>query len=105
MRKARSSVEKVLFVAMMLTAAEYTFQTTLFAFVIEHASRKRVTIFEDLHQTGALMVLVSPMVYDELAVSDNVSPKLPKRFKPTHAFEDELTRVRSREASKGFFMS
>lgn len=34
-----------------------------------------------------------------------VSPKLPKSFKPTHAFEDELTRVRSREASKGFFMS
>ncbi|EZA52999.1 hypothetical protein X777_07176 [Ooceraea biroi] len=105
--KPRSLVEKILFVAMMMTAAEYTFafQATLFEFVIEYAGYKRISTFEDLYKTG-LKVLVSPIVYDELAESKDISRKFLKRFTPKYSFEDDLIKSRkTSKASKAFFMS
>lgn len=105
--KPRSLVEKILFVAMMMTAAEYTFnfQATLFEFVIEFSRHKRVSSFEELYQTK-LKVLVLPAGYKELATSKDVSSKLLKRFIPTDSFDAELRKsAKMFKATKAFFIS
>ncbi|XP_011879021.1 PREDICTED: uncharacterized protein LOC105568180 [Vollenhovia emeryi] len=77
----RSPVEKVLFVAVVMTVAEYTiiFQAELLEFVVEFAVSTRVSTFQDLYKTG-LKVVVSPVVYDELATTEGLSPEFMKRF-------------------------
>jgi len=109
--KPRGPVEKVLFVALTLTAAEYTysFQTTLFNFVIEYAHHKRVFSFEDLYRTE-LKVLVSPVVYNELR--KDIPPEFLKSFTPTFSFEEHLSTMArlaklsaTSRASKAYFMS
>ncbi|KAM0731707.1 hypothetical protein ACS0PU_001249 [Formica fusca] len=96
---SQTLVEKMLFVATVITAAEYTalFQAELFAFVIEFSAEMRVSSFEDLFATG-LEVVAPKMVYDELAASDSLPSGLMRRF--TSVEEKEKISV---DTSRAYF--
>ncbi|XP_011634437.1 uncharacterized protein LOC105425396 [Pogonomyrmex barbatus] len=83
-----SLVEKILFVAVLITATEYMiiFQAELLEFVVEFTVNTRVSTFQDLYNTG-LKVVVSPVMHDELATIEELSPELAKRFVSTVDYE------------------
>lgn len=85
--KPRSLVEKVLFIGVMITAAEYTtlFQGELFEFAIEYTRNRHVSTFEDLYDTE-MRVLVSPLIYRQLKAFEELPPGLIKKFKPVYSF-------------------
>lgn len=100
---ARSPVERILFVAVVMTVAEYTiiFQAELLEFVVEFAVSMRVSTFQDLYNTG-LKVVVSPVVYSELAATEGLSPEFMKRFinSAKYELENEDGQV---DTSKAYF--
>lgn len=100
----RSLVEKILFVAVVMTVAEYTiiFQTELLEFVVEFAVSTRVSTFQDLYNTG-LKVVVTPIVYNELAAIEELSPEFMKRFvTDEHELQNKDGKV---DILKVYFMS
>lgn len=101
--KSRSLVEKILFITMVMTVEEYMiiFQAELLEFVVEFAVNTRVSTFQDLYNTG-LKVVVSPVVYDEIAATEGLSPVFMKRFVSSI---DELQNENGMDTSKAYFMS
>lgn len=100
----RSLVEKILFVAVVITVAEYMiiFQAELLEFVVKFAVSARVSTFQDLYNTR-LKVVVSPVVYDELAAIEELSPEFTKRFvNAEHEFQNTNGRM---DISKAYFTS
>ncbi|CAL1677782.1 unnamed protein product [Lasius platythorax] len=97
----RTFVEKMLFVATVMTAAEYTamFQAELFELAIELSAENRVSSFQELFATG-LQVVVSKVVYDELAASEQIPSELMRRF--TSVGERETISVNT---SRAYFTS
>lgn len=101
----RSLVEKTLFVAVVMTVAEYTiiFQAELLEFVVEFTVSMRVSTFQDLYNTG-LKVVVSPVVYNELAVTEGLSPEFMKRFVNSAKYELQ-SKDGKVDTSKAYFTS
>jgi len=75
----RSLVEKILFIVVIMTMAQYTiiFQAELFEFEVE--VKTRMSTFQELYDTG-LKVVVPPVVYDELAATEGLSSEFMKNF-------------------------
>ncbi|KAL0112922.1 hypothetical protein PUN28_012283 [Cardiocondyla obscurior] len=105
LRGPRTLMEKVLFVAVTITVAEYTimFQAELLEFVVEFTVSTRVSSFQDLYNTG-LKVVVSPVVYDELTTTEGLSPDFIKRFlnSPEYELQNKGGWV---DTSKAYFTS
>ncbi|XP_025987573.2 uncharacterized protein LOC113003227 [Solenopsis invicta] len=105
LRGPRSLVEKILFLAMVMTVEEYTiiFQAELLEFVVEFAVNMRVSTFQDLYNTG-LKVVVTPVVYDELAATEGLSPEFMKRF-VSSVDEFQNQSLYGMDITKAYFMS
>lgn len=101
----RSLVEKILFVTAVMTVAEYAiiFQAELLEFVVEFTVSTRVSTFQDLYNTG-LKVVVSPVVYDELAATEGLSPEFMKRFVKSAKYELQ-NKDGKVDTSKAYFTS
>lgn len=104
--EASTTVEKIMFVAIMLSTAEYAnvFHAELFRFTIRHTDRMPVSNFEDLYETG-MTILIPPMIHETI---ETIRPlkKLPPaflhRFQPSGELDEDK---RTMDTSKAYLMS
>lgn len=104
---ARTTVERIMFVTIMLATAEYAnvFHAELFRFSVRYTDHMRVSSFKDLCETG-LKVLVPPMVHETIQTFGPVK-QLPAacrdRFRPS-TVELEVDR-RTLASTDAYFVS
>ncbi|EFN86097.1 hypothetical protein EAI_12556 [Harpegnathos saltator] len=87
MNVAHSTVERIMFVTVMLSTAEYAnvFHAELFRFNVQYTGHARVSSFWDLYKTG-LKVLVPPVVYETkrtIGALERLPAAFLRRFQPS----------------------
>lgn len=103
---ARTTLEKIIYVTIMLSTAEYAnvFHAELFRFSVKYTDHMNVSNFKDLYETG-LKILVPPIVYETIQTI-GAGERLPstffERFQPSVGLEED---TRTLDTTKAYFMS